>query len=123
MPRNHADQKDGVGKRKIIASMHNRVTSGPTADDLIMQARQARSPSAETDDGADHDRYGVARTHKGPFDNATAFSDPTYDHDLPTKQQLEAARRRQSDAIEQQEANRQRGKSRPRARERNPKSS
>lgn len=122
MPRNHADQKDGVGKRKIVASMRKRVTSSPTAEDLIMQARQARSPSAEADGGADHDRYGVARTHKGPFDNATAFSAPTYDHDLPTKQQLEAARRRQSDAIEQQEANRQRGKSRTRAREKNPRS-
>jgi len=122
MLRNHADQKDGVGKRKIIASIQKRATSSPTADDLIMQARQARSPSAETDGGGDHDRYGVARTHKGPFDNATAFSAATYEHDLPTKHQLEAARRRQSDAIEQQEANRQRGKSRTRARERNPKS-
>lgn len=122
MPRNHADQKDGVGKRKIIASMQKRAASSLTADDLIIQARQARSPSAETDDDADHDRYGVARTHKGPFDNATAFSAPTYDHDLPTRQQLEAARRRQSDVIEQQEANRQRGKSRTRSRERNPKS-
>ncbi|MBX5157069.1 MULTISPECIES: hypothetical protein [unclassified Rhizobium] len=110
MSRNRADQKDDAGKRAIIASAQKSATSSPTADDLITQARHARSPSAEhgIDRGANQ-AYGVARTHKGPFDNATAFSAPTYEHDLPTRQQLEAAQRSQSDAINQQEANRQRG--------------
>ncbi|PDS44840.1 hypothetical protein CO662_07905 [Rhizobium anhuiense] len=115
MPRNHADQRDGIGKRKITAVRKSETVS-PTADDLISQARHARSPSTEQGiDSPDDQAYGVARTHKGPFDNATAFSAPTYEHDLPTRQQLEAAQRSQSDAIKQQEANRQKGKSRIRA--------
>jgi len=93
MPRNHADQRDGIGKRKITA-VRKSASVSPTADDLISQARHARSPSAEQGiDSPDDQAYGVARTHKGPFDNATAFSAPTYEHDLPTRQQLEAAQR------------------------------
>ncbi|MBY5900306.1 hypothetical protein ACU8V1_04585 [Rhizobium leguminosarum] len=107
----HADQKD-----RAIAPVRKNATSSSTADDLITQARQARSPSAEQGiDSADKQAYGLARPHKGPFDNATAFSAATYDHDLPTRQQLEAAQRSQSDAIKRQEANRQKGKSRLRA--------
>ncbi|WP_411196408.1 hypothetical protein [Rhizobium sp.] len=116
MSRNRADQQDGARKGEIVASAQKSATPSPTADDLITQARRARSPSAEQGiDSADSQAYGVARTHKGPFDNATAFSDPIYEHDLPTRQQLEAAQRSQSDAIKQQEANRQRGRSRIRA--------
>jgi hypothetical protein len=119
MSRNRADQKDDAGKRASIASTQKNATSSPTADDLITQARHARSPSEHGIDSAENQAYGVARTHKGPFDNATAFSAPAYVHDLPTKQQLEAAQRRQSDATNQQEANRQRGK--PRSRTKNTK--
>ncbi|MBB4443332.1 hypothetical protein M2310_006830 [Rhizobium leguminosarum] len=111
-----AGQKDRAKKREIIAPVRKSATSSSTADDLITQARQARSPSAEQGiDSADKQAYGLARPHKGPFDNATAFSASTYDHDLPTRQQLEAAQRNQSDAIKRQEANRQKGKSRLRA--------
>jgi hypothetical protein len=107
----HADQKDGARKSKIIAFLRKIATLGPTADDLIAQARQARSSSAEEGiDSADRQVYGLARPHKGPFDNATAFSASTYDHDLPTRQQLEAAQRSHSDEVKQQEANRQTGK-------------
>ncbi|AUW41333.1 hypothetical protein [Rhizobium leguminosarum] len=110
----HADQKDRARKREIIAPVRKSATSSSTADDLITQARQARSPEQGIDN-ADKQAYGLARPHKGPFDNATAFSASTYDHDLPTRQQLEAAQRSQSDAIKRQEANRQKGKSRLRA--------
>ncbi|WP_027685550.1 hypothetical protein [Rhizobium leguminosarum] len=110
----HADQKDRDRKREIIAPARKSATSSSTADDLITQARQARSPEQGIDN-ADKQAYGLARPHKGPFDNATAFSASTYDHDLPTRQQLEAAQRSQSDAIKRQEANRQKGKSRLRA--------
>ncbi|MCW1410624.1 hypothetical protein OLZ32_20395 [Rhizobium sp. 1AS11] len=111
-----ADQKDRARKSKMIAFLRKIATLSPTADDLIAQARQARSSSAEEGiDSADKQAYGLARPHKGPFDNATAFSASTYDHDLPTRQQLEAAQRSQSDAIKRQEANRQKGKSRVRA--------
>ncbi|TBZ09291.1 hypothetical protein [Rhizobium leguminosarum] len=107
----HADQKDGARKSKIIAFLRKIATLSPTADDLIAQARQARSSSAEEGiDSADKQAYGLARPHKGPFDNATAFSASTYDHDLPTRQQLEAAQRSRSDGVKQQEANRQTGK-------------
>ena len=111
-----ADQKDRARKSKIIAFLRKIATLSPTADDLIAQARQARSSSAEQGiDSTDNQAYGLARPHKGPFDNATAFSAATYDHDLPTRQQLQAAQRSQSDAIKRQEANRQKGKSRMRA--------
>jgi hypothetical protein len=110
----HANRKDRAGKSKIIAFLRKIATLSPTADDLITQARQARSSSAE--EGIDSaEAYGLARPHKGPFDNATAFSASTYDHDLPTRQQLEAAQRNHSHAVEQQEANHQKGKSRLRA--------
>nr|WP_245461234.1 hypothetical protein [Rhizobium leguminosarum] len=112
----HANRKDRAGKSKIIAFLRKIATLSPTADDLITQARQARSSSAEEGiDSADNQAYGLARPHKGPFDNATAFSASTYDHDLPTRQQLEAAQRNHSHAVEQQEANHQKGKSRLRA--------
>jgi hypothetical protein len=112
----HADQKDRARKSKIIAFVRKIATLSPTADDLIAQARQARSSSAEQGiDSTDNQAYGLARPHKGPFDNATAFSASTYDHDLPTRQQLEAAQRSQSDAVKQQEANRQRGRFRMRS--------
>lgn len=111
-----ADQKERARKSKIIAFLRKIATLSPTADDLIAQARQARSSSAEEGiDSADKQAYGLARPHKGPFDNATAFSASTYDHDLPTRQQLEAAQRSQSDAVKQQEANRQSGRFRMRA--------
>ncbi|CAN7248056.1 hypothetical protein [Rhizobium leguminosarum] len=111
-----ADQKGRARKGKIIAFLRKIATLSPTADDLIAQARQARSSSAEQEiDSADKQAYGLARPHKGPFDNATAFSASTYDHDLPTRQQLEAAQRSQSDAVKQQEANRQSGRFRMRA--------
>ncbi|MBY5320970.1 hypothetical protein [Rhizobium leguminosarum] len=112
-----ADPKDRARKSKIIAFLRKIATLSPTADDLIAQARQARSSSAEEGiDSADNQAYGLARPHKGPFDNATAFSASSYDHDLPTRQQLEAAQRSHSDAVKQQEANRQTGKFRRRAR-------
>ncbi|MBY5561746.1 hypothetical protein [Rhizobium leguminosarum] len=112
----HADQKDRARKSKIFAFLRKIATLSPTADDLIAQARQARSSSAEEGiDSADRQAYGLARPHRGPFDNATAFSASTYDHDLPTRQQLEAAQRSHSDAVKQQEANRQTGKFRRRA--------
>nr|WP_225524967.1 hypothetical protein [Rhizobium leguminosarum] len=109
----HADQKERARKSKIIAFLRKIATLSPTADDLIAQARQARSSSAE--EGIDSAAYGLARPHKDPFDNATAFNASTYDHDLPTRQQLEAAQRSHSDAVKQQEANRQTGKFRRRA--------
>ena len=78
----HADQKDRARKRETIAPVRKNATSSSTADDLITQARQARSPSAEQGiDSADKQAYGLARPHKGPFDNATAFSAATYDHE------------------------------------------
>ncbi|NKL57288.1 hypothetical protein [Rhizobium leguminosarum] len=107
----HANRKDRARKREIIAPERKSATASSTADDLITQARQARSPEQGID-SADKQAYGLARPHKGPFDNATAFGASTYDHDLPTRQQLEAAQRSLSDSIKRQEASRQKGKSR-----------